>query len=301
MKVAFVGASGYGNVGDDTYPILWKRFLPNVEVCIYNSDRPQDGLDSDTDLVVFGGGGLMWYHEGDAHFEYMSYYSEEAKRLGIPCGFVSCDFQFIRCKSNRAEFETEGTMEKWLPLLRDAKFIVLRSRHSVALLKAEGISAEYAPDLAYLLRPGDTLKSRNTITVIAAGGVAAKSPNVFQDIKQAQEKWPNARLIFLNMGGPGDDKYTSRMHSEFPGSTALFSDQVDPVKALDLIGRSHIVFSGRYHGMVFARNCGTPCRTYPMAQYKITVDPPEDEAGNPWRNILILSREIDSLCQSNPA
>lgn len=295
MKMAFVGASGYGNVGDDTYPILWKRYLPNVEVCIYNSDRPEGGLDSDTDLVVFGGGGLMWHHEGNAHFEYMSYYAKEAKRLGIPCGFSSCDFQFVRSRPNREIFETENTMGKWLPILRDARFIILRSRNSVDLLKAEGVSAEYAPDLAYLFRPGDTMKPRNTITVIPAGGVAADNTKAIEDIRQAQEMWPDARLIYLNMGGPGDDKYTSRMHSQSPGSTALFSDQVDPVRALDIIGRSHIVFSGRYHGMVFARNCGTPCRTYPLAQYKIAVDPPEDEAGDPWRNILVLSREIASL------
>ena len=29
MKIAFVGASGYGNVGDDTYPLVFREHLPD--------------------------------------------------------------------------------------------------------------------------------------------------------------------------------------------------------------------------------------------------------------------------------
>ncbi len=292
MKIAFVGASGYGNVGDDTYPILWKRFLPRLDTRFFNSNHPTTGLDSDTALVVFGGGGLMWHREGDAHFEYMSYYVDQAEKLGIPFGMISCDFQFDRAEADDESFIIDPVVEKWLPLLRRSSFIRLRSKHSVDILAGHDISASYAPDLAYLFRPVDILKSTDTITVVPAGRVSANTSEVEKDIRAAQAKWPDARLLFLNMGGPiGDDK-TREFSEKYPAATTVLSDRADPVKALDIIGRSHRVLSGRYHGMVFARNCGTPCKTYAGAPYKIDVELAVIESGDAWQNVLTLRQQI---------
>lgn len=297
MKVAFIGASGYGNIGDDTYPILWRKYLPKVQVEIFNSNRPENGLDADTILIVFGGGGLMWYEEGDAHFEYMSYYVEEADRLGIPFGFLCSDFQFDRDPHQADGFSKESVLAKWLPVLRRARFIQLRSRRSVEILKKEGIPSDYAPDLAYLFRPTDLMKPAELITVVPAGVVEAQNPTVIDDLNAALKKWPDARLLFVNMGGPVGDEKTASFQSLYPESTALLSNDVNPVRVLDIIGRSHLVLTGRYHGMVFARNCGTPYRTYPGAPYKIAVEPPKNECGDAWRNLTLLKeilREMES-------
>ena len=292
MKIAFVGASGYGNVGDDTYPILWRRFFPRLETQCFNSNHPVDGLDPDTALVVFGGGGLMWHRDGDAHFEYMSYYVAEAEKLAIPFGMISCDFQFDRAEADSEKFIIDPVVEQWLPLLRRASFIQLRSKHSVDILAGYGICASYAPDLAYLFRPVDILKSTDTITVVPAGRVSANNPEIEQDIQSARSRWPDARLLFLNMGGPIGDEKTHEFSEKYPTATVVLSDRADPVKALDVIGRSHLVLSGRYHGMVFARNCGTPCRTYPGAPYKIDVEPVVAESGDAWQNVLMLREQI---------
>jgi hypothetical protein len=294
MKVAFVGASGYGNVGDDTYPILWRRFFPQLEARFYNSDLPDGGLDDDTALVVFAGGGLMWHREGDAHLEYMSYYTTEAQRIGIPFGFISCDFQFRRDPDDLKKFVTDQTIEAWLPQLRLAKFIQLRSRESVDLLANHDVAASYAPDLAYLLRPINTVKSQDLITVIPAAQVRLSNESIVQDIHSAQEQHPDSPLLFLNMGGPVTDAEVQQFGSEFSADIIL-SDQIDPTRALDIIGRSHLVLTGRYHGMVLARNCGTPYRTYPHSQYKISVEPALEDAGDAWQNVITLSRVLREL------
>lgn len=297
MRVAFVGASGYGNVGDDTYPILWRRYFPQVDSRVYNSDLPENGLEDDTDLVVFGGGGLLWYREGDAHFEYMTYYVEEARRLGIPYGFLSCDFQFIRNRSDDSseEFVMDEVLEKWLPVLREAAFLVLRSRNSVELLAGHGVNSLYSPDLAYLYRPSNMIKAADTITVVPAGGVQAGNRQVEAEIESARTKWPSARLLFLNMGGPVGDEKTEEFHSKYPGSVCVLSDRSNPEKSLDIISRSHHVITGRYHGLVFARTCGVPCTSYPTGPYKIAFEPPEDGAGDPWLNVKTLARFLRAL------
>lgn len=294
MKVAFIGASGYGNVGDDTYPLLWRRYFPQLEAQFYNSDLPDGGLDEDTALVVFAGGGLMWHREGDAHLEYMSYYITEAQRIGIPFGFISCDFQFRRDPGDLKKFMSDQTIEAWLPQLRLAKFIQLRSRESVSLLANHDVEASYAPDLAYLFRPSDALKNQDLITVIPAAQVILSNKSIVKEIQSTQEQHPNSPLLFINMGGPVTDAEVKEFGSKFSADIIL-SDDMDPTRALDIIGRSQLVLTGRYHGMVFARNCGTPYRTYPNSQYKISAEPAAEDAGDPWQNILTLSSELRKL------
>lgn len=297
MKVAFVGASGYGNVGDDTYPILWRRFFPQIDSRIYNSDLPEGGLDDDTELVVFGGGGLLWYREGDAHFDYMTFYVEEARRLGIPFGFLSCDFQFARRQSVEGEdpFEIEEVLQKWMPVLLEASFVSLRSRNSVEMLANRGVESVYAPDLAYLFRPSNMVKPADSITIVPAGGVEAGNRKVEDDIERLRSEWPSTRILFLNMGGPVGDEKTERIHLKYPGSVCVLSDRSHPEKCLDIISRSHHVVTGRYHGMVYARNCAVPSTTYSNGPYKISVEPPENEAGDAWLNVKILARQLREL------
>jgi hypothetical protein len=64
MKIAFVGASGYGNVGDDTYPLVFAQQLPEHELVIYNSDLPT-ALPDDLALLVLGGGGILYNNPKD--------------------------------------------------------------------------------------------------------------------------------------------------------------------------------------------------------------------------------------------
>ena len=100
MKIAWVGASGYGNVGDDTYPLVFAQQWPEHEWVIYNSDLPA-ALPEDLTLLVLGGGGILYNNpkEGQAdaespHFRAMKFYMDAAIARGIPWGILSCGFQF---------------------------------------------------------------------------------------------------------------------------------------------------------------------------------------------------------------
>ncbi|MDF1813466.1 MAG: polysaccharide pyruvyl transferase family protein [Verrucomicrobiales bacterium] len=294
MKVAFVGAWGYGNVGDNTYRILWQRFFPDLDAVYFNSDLPPDGLDREFGLVVFGGGGLLWHNEGNAHLEYMTYYVNEAKRFGIPYGFVSCDLQVRRVPgSDDADaFDYEPVVNAWLPNLRDAAFVWLRSVRSVDVLAKEGIVAEYCPDLCYLFRPDNVLTSRRYITIIPGFRVKAENPAVMADLELARGKWPDAVPILLNMGGPVADEVTAKFGGQLPEIKVYLSDEVTPEVALEKISSSHYVLSGRYHGMIFSRACGVPVRTYARSQYKIEVESALPLGGDPWRNVLALQEVL---------
>ncbi len=58
MSINIVGASGYGNMGDEIYPLLFKKYLPEYTLVIKNSDAPRC-LTDDCQFLVLGGGGLL--------------------------------------------------------------------------------------------------------------------------------------------------------------------------------------------------------------------------------------------------
>ncbi|WP_075089868.1 hypothetical protein [Verrucomicrobium spinosum] len=94
MKIAFVGASGYGNVGDDTYPLVFQEQFRGAELLFFNSDLPAE-MPSDLDLVVLGGGGIIYnsatHDESPSpHFRCMQFYMDHAIASGTPWGFLSC-------------------------------------------------------------------------------------------------------------------------------------------------------------------------------------------------------------------
>src|SRR5882757_7801435 len=128
MKIAFVGASGYGNVGDNSYPLVFQQHLPGHELIFYNSDLPAE-LPSDVKLIVLGGGGIIYNSrmepetEESEHFRYMKFYMDWAITHGIPFGILSCGFQFASGQgpSNLA------ALTSWVPYLKQALFVTLRS------------------------------------------------------------------------------------------------------------------------------------------------------------------------------
>ena len=146
MKIAIIGASGYGNVGDDTYPILLKKYLSKFhELTFYNSDAAarKEALPR-FDYMIFGGGGIIYNSQGNpqaensgaklsAHFSYMKYYLDHAWQNNIPYCFCSADIQ-VRKDKDTGEWNY-SPLEPWMPYLQKAEFISVRSSHSVRVLQ----------------------------------------------------------------------------------------------------------------------------------------------------------------------
>lgn len=253
MRVALIGASGYGNIGDDTYPLVWSRYFPTVDWRIYNSDLPSEL--PKVDLVLFGGGGLI-YNNRTAHFDYMRRYIDWALASRTPYGFLSCGIQAAKDKSGN--WMLIETLTDWIPLLRNAIFIGLRDPMSRDALWQRGIHhAYYAPDLCYLF-PGNHPTENRYVTVCPAASVNAKSEAIIERIELALKDYPSARLISINMGAVDSDDATEAFTDRFDRCKVFCANDLTPGRALSLIASSATIITGRFHGLVFARALRRP-------------------------------------------
>jgi hypothetical protein len=293
MKIAFVGASGYGNVGDDTYPLVFAQRLQGHELVIYNSDLPKS-LPDDLDLLVLGGGGIVYNNPKDEvddtespHFRCMKFYMDEAIRRGLPWGILSCGFQF----QIHREADYASALKPWVPYLKQAAFITLRSPNCVRI--AREISGRedvhFFPDAAYLFRldaaPDDD--TTHGVTMIPAGFVNPKNAlmNHYLRLFAASE----TPVTWLGMGAPvDDDRHLTEASERFPGHTIIAAP--GPGLAWRTISRSRFVISGRYHGMVFSRSCRVPFITTVEAPYKIRMEDLETDMRQAEGHFDVLSR-----------
>ena len=271
MKIAFVGASGYGNVGDDTYPLVFAQQLPEHEVLSYNSDLP-GSLPENLGMVVIGGGGVLHNvgaepEEGDSpHFRCMQFYMDAAMERGIPWGFLSCGFQF----QVQRDAAYAQALRPWVPYLRQASFITLRSRECVRI--ASEISGRtdvlFFPDAAYLYHPAGLSQQRlaEGVTLVPAGLVNPRNALINHYLRQFAAS--GAPVSWLRMGAPVDDGWMLEEAAQrFPESEII--DPADPAAAFRCIASSRLVITGRYHGMIFSRTSRVPFITPAEVPYKL--------------------------------
>jgi hypothetical protein len=271
MKLAFVGASGYGNVGDDTYPLIWADRFANDEVLSFNSDWPKN-MPPDIDAIVLGGGGILYNtgaeREADEsrHFQRMKFYMDWAEDRKIPWGFLSCGFQF----RPNGEHSYRDSLQPWAPYLRKACFCTVRSPRCLAI--AQDLSGRtdihFFPDAAYSFFPLSipTGDRENQVTLVPAGAVTAKDKFTAHLVRLFQSI--NAKIIWLGMGSPKDDEpHLDDARRLFPET--IIAERQTPRSAFEQIARSRFVYSGRYHGMIFARRSGVPFLVPQSAPFKI--------------------------------
>lgn len=294
-KIAFVGASGYGNVGDDTYPLVFAQELPEHELRFYNSDLPA-GLPEDLDLLVLGGGGILYNNPKDGpedaespHFRAMKFYMDAAIRRGIPWGISSCGFQF----RSKRENDYGIALKPWVPYLRQARFITLRSPNCARIARelGEREDVEFYPDAAYLYRPALEAPPAvpQAVTVVPAGFINPRNDLMRHYLRQFDSV--SAPLVWLGMGAPVDDGQHLREAAElFPNARIIANP--GPQAAFERIARSRFVITGRYHGLVFARASRVPFITSVHTPYKITQEPLDTDIATAAGHIDVLRRFI---------
>jgi len=277
-NIVFIGACWYGNIGDDTYTKVWKRYLAREATLIFiNSDytnRSRAALKK-ADLIVIGGGGMIY--DSNGHFEAMKRYMDYAIKNQTPYGFASCGVQ-VRRNKDKTGWDYSRFTKRWLPYLEKAEFISLRSQKSCDYLnnKLKRNDVQYFPDLCYLYRePVLKLRSYNAkqyITIIPCASCKIQNKEVRNKLKWAMKKWPDKKVIAMNMGSPLSDDRVKAVKKVFPEVKEIPSQHLTPARALEIIHKSEYVISGRYHGMIFSRVCDTPFYTAKGAQYKIEVE-----------------------------
>ena len=296
MKIAFVGAGGYGNVGDDTYPLVFKEHLPDCDLVFYNSDLPTE-LPHDLKMLVLGGGGLLYNSamvpasaESD-HFRAMKFYMDRAEAMGIPWGVSSCGFQFpTRCGPEHPE-----TLVPWVPYLRRAEFLTLRSPACAEFARqiAGREDCRFFPDAAYLFRPQEMPpRGERTLVIVPAGAVNARDMFIQHFIRLFESE--GFRQEWVSMGSHfDDDPLIADARRKYPHATIV--EEPAPREALERIARAGFVMTGRYHGMIFARNGGVPFYVPQDSPHKIVHENYEADPARAVGHIEVLREAIASL------
>lgn len=304
MKLGFVGASGYGNTGDDTYPLVLSDLLPEAELVFFNSDLPET-LPSDLDALILGGGGLI-YNLADVkggpgpHFRCMQFYMNAAMARGIPWGFLSCGVQFDVDRD--AHFTTD--LAPWVPYLQKASFVSLRSRECVRMVtsltgREEGVHC--FPDLAYLFRPSipEAAAGSTTpvVTLIPAGLVNPRNRHTQHMLRHFRGM--GCELVWMNMGAPVDDAGHLDEAARLD-PTARMIRNPSPAEAFAQIGRSQLVLTGRYHGMIFARSQKVPYYVPEYAPHKIRHEPLDMDPKEAACHLTVLKTALAECLRKLP-
>jgi hypothetical protein len=270
-RIAFIGASGYGNIGDDMYPIVLREYLQKEnQLSFFNSDLPQEAPEAD--LYVFGGGGLIWNEKGSAHLEYMRQYAKWAKKKDIPYMFVSCGIQPRHNYKGHSKWAL-WPLQEWKDILCEAVDITVRSPTGAKLLsRIIRKEVDWYPDIGYLYKPEvSPCEEQNGYTVwTPVASARASSPWAQRVLSRMKED----RLKILNMGGPQTEYLVQEAASCYPMATVKTGLSITPQKAYSIIANSSMVIAGRYHSLIFARTSGVgKILTNPHAQFKIESEP----------------------------
>ncbi len=301
MNLAFIGASGYGNVGDDTYPLIFRQYLSEEHMLtFYNSDAAASRQQlPEYDYVIFGGGGIIYnsevgkgYQKGydvSAHFEYMKYYLDFARNAGLPYCFCSADIQ-VRRNMDDSGWDFRP-LAPWLKYLRDADFVSVRSQYSKEVLTEMcRREIDYYPDLAYLFDTDDDSARGNYLLFIP--GSTIKAGNDYARKILEEHTGRGVEIKAANFGADGDNrKDLDDFRKLFPNAEVFYG--VTPEAAFNLVKRSIGVITGRYHGLVFARATNTPFYAETeKCKYKIAAEDLRAEPSQAIGHIRLLRSRL---------
>lgn len=301
MKIAFIGASGYGNVGDDTYPLVFQEQFRGAELLFLNSDLPAE-MPSDLDLLVLGGGGILYNsstadssHEPSPHFRCMQFYMDHAITRGIPWGFLSCGLQFRAYR----EDDYRADLAPWAPYLQRADFITVRSPECVRRIlemtgRQEGLA--FYPDAAYLFHPPASVSraadDRPMLTIVPAGFINPRNGHTQHMVRLARSM--NYEVVWMNMGAAVDDD-AHLDNAQLLEPTVRIIRNPHPDTAFAQIGASRLVLTGRYHGMIFARTQGIPFYVPEDSPYKIRLEDLQADPANARGHVETLQAVMERV------
>lgn len=292
MKILFVNAMGYGNIGDDTYPIIFKRYFEfNHDLYFMNSDvKP---IPKNLDLIVFGGGGLIFDKPGEAHLSYMERYMKYAVRNNIPYGFISVGIQCRKYKESN-NWNYESYAKNWVKWFKKCNFASFRDVGSLSyFIKTTGRKDFIqAPDLCYLFKKQEDRVPEDYCLVIPGAKIKTSNKEVLKILQEYKD------IKIMNMGGAGTDASSIEFKKMFPNSQLFLSKDLFPSLAFKLISESAKVITGRYHGLIFSRIANKEFWVNNPSQYKIQVEDLNSEISLSIKHIKLLKYEMRRIrCQ----
>lgn len=295
-KILFAGASGFGNIGDDSYKTILSENLPEHE-CLFDSPYPDTRAVDWCDMVVIGGGGLI-YNNQTQHFEYMRTYLDTALAQGKPFAFLSCGVQPKELDGNFVDREQAASqIACWKPYLDNAKFVSVRSEACVEILSAVTVNKNlfYYPDLAYISQPAKSLLTLPKSYLVIPTPSGAKT-------KEFEAKWAefvrSHKPVYVLAFSRDDEMVVDRLaHSVDNRGNLMTRKRFTPAEAVAMLSTAEQVLTSRYHGFVLGRAAGLSVDQITVAdrRYKSRV---EDEKLDPQKainHIELLKKTLSNL------
>jgi len=251
MNITIVGASGYGNFGDDVYVKVLTEHLPNDTITIKNSDEPRVAK-SPCDLMIIGGGGLI-YEDNTAHFDYMKDYMENAIDSKIPYMLISVGIQ--------------STFASWVSYLKLALAISVRSEIDRYIMnQTTGLVVPWFPDLAYLFdSQSKYMIPDDPIVFIPGRNIerAKRWENVFKET-------PDKSRVILRLSPTEEFKPIKEFFLSIGQCQVIEDASIEQTNYI--ISHAKKVYSHRYHGCIMARKYEKPFDNVGSWQSKIIHD-----------------------------
>ena len=289
MKFACIGASGYGNVGDDGYRLVFAQQLPGHELlfdCPYPDPRVVDWCDA----LIIGGGGLI-YHNETAHFEYMSMYLDRAMQRGKPVAFISCGIQ-IKPQYVSGDLVQAALphITPWRKFLEYASLVTVRSPTCLKIVQTvapEQANAHFVPDACYVMprSPYALVPPDSLVIIPTARGLDVP---VFQDQWKAIDTHDR---VFIAAFARDDISIVDQLCKELGAPHNLIDRKnLSAIDAMGVVQNARTVVTARYHGAVFARAAGLPESAIISAddRYKGKVEVPPANPSEAWRQFDLL-------------
>ena len=314
-KVLSISCYGYGNIGDNMYSGVFKRYLErdcNVfkirdnRMFVdseYNLSSSPPSNDWKYDALLIGGGGLL-NKEKLNNSNTMRHYISKAMKNNKPIFIISCGIQ-----------TDDNFGSDWKELWNYASLITVRSPEDkrIILKNTPKANVKYQRDLGYIAPHCgvyERIENEKTKLTMAISGPVNPSSS---EVKKIIEETKPQEIVVMNTGARFDKDMKEWIDSaNFPGikTTKLYGEGIanefnfkdnergdlNVQSTIQVINDSFLVLSGRYHGMVFARSLGIPCNTMGMGTNKIKWEQPLESLDkivqSSYENIRLLKQGL---------
>lgn len=257
MNILFIGASGYGNVGDEAYKYVVEDQLKFNEI-LFESPYPSEASIIWADYVVFGGGGIVYVNE-TSHFDYYKMYYDWCVEHKKPYSFFSVGVQ-VRKKDYFFGGELPEDYKKWSPILKGARSISVRSDECKKKINWLGADCEVFPDAVYGLTPQRykiRTSEKKMCTIIPTPSTLKAQKKEYEEVfKTLHQEDCDISVLSFSESDLEAGKEVEQEFSYHEG--VLWRRHITPREALSVLKESSSVLTGRYHGHVLARVAGIP-------------------------------------------
>lgn len=306
-NILFAGASGYGNIGDDAYRLLFSQYLKDYFNCIFDSPYPNQHLMDLSEIIVIGGGGVI-YDNNTGHFDYMSKYMEHSVKKKKPLIFSSCGVQLVGFKAGMDKNQilnlAKTQLKKWIPYLNRAELITVRSEMDREIINviSSNKNVFYYPDFVYSffysfanLITSYSLIEPNAYVVIPTKS-GSKTPEFARELNECK-KDKSKRIYFVAFSRDDYDvcdRLASENNSHFSSYTRKYNSVLD---ACSVVHDAYKIITNRYHGFVMAKSCGNQNIKLIDGRYKSVVENKNSDILSSMNHGTKLFLKLKELCQ----